>query len=348
LASADSATDPDPPGVAKDERRGSTGCAREAEPGDSVGTLDGQAGPREYRLHLPPDVGRREPLPLLFNFHGSSRSALDQEVYSNLLPVADREGFIVVHPEGSGSPPGWDIPGYYHEIGVDDVGFIVELLEELKAALCIDEDRVYATGFSNGAEMAALLACVRPELFAAAGAVAGLIFDRCEWPGTAVIAFHGTDDDNIPFEYGHGAAQEWAIHNGCSAVPEQSQETGDVSLERHEGCAGGRSVAFYIVQGGGHTWPNAADFTGGAGVTTHSIDANELMWAFFEAHPRVPEDAANRPERPGREPAAAHGPVEEPREPGTAPDASQPGPESPAAPAEPSATPAQTATPTPS
>ena len=43
------------------------------------------------------------------------------------------------------------------------------------------------------------------------------------------------------------------------------------------------------IEGGGHTWPGS-EFLAGAGdlvgTTTFSIDANEVMWKFFQDHPR--------------------------------------------------------------
>ena len=153
-------------------------CERAIQPGDFIRSFEMPEGERLYRLHVPANPGARF-LPMVLNFHGYGRTAAEQEEYSELAPLADREGFVLVTPEGSGSPQGWDIPGIYADIGIDDTAFAAALIRDLTATLCIDGGRVFATGMSNGAQMAALLACAYPELVAAAAPVAGLAIDPC-------------------------------------------------------------------------------------------------------------------------------------------------------------------------
>jgi polyhydroxybutyrate depolymerase len=45
-------------------------------------------------------------------------------------------------------------------------------------------------------------------------------------------------------------------------------------------------VLLYAVIGGGHTWPGSPVEIASLGPTTHEIDASQLIWAFFAAHPR--------------------------------------------------------------
>jgi polyhydroxybutyrate depolymerase len=44
-------------------------------------------------------------------------------------------------------------------------------------------------------------------------------------------------------------------------------------------------VVLYVIEGGGHTWPGALDRPG-LGRITQSVNATELIWRFFEEHPR--------------------------------------------------------------
>jgi polyhydroxybutyrate depolymerase len=53
-------------------------------------------------------------------------------------------------------------------------------------------------------------------------------------------------------------------------------------------CPGGATVQLYVVEGGGHTWPGSQFSQAGVaalGPTTFDIDANQVIWAFFQAHP---------------------------------------------------------------
>lgn len=251
--------------------------------GDFIESLNGRA----YRLHVPASASDGSLMPLVVNFHGYARTAADQELYSQLVPLADREGFVLVTPEGSGQPQGWDIVGIYDENGVDDVAFTAALVSQIESELCVDTNRIYATGISNGAEMAAQVACDLPTIFAAVAPVAGVVYQDCS-TSVPLIAFNGTADENVPIAWAFPALAGWAATNGCSYTIEVQAVSDHVEHRTYTGC-GLDSVEFYVIGGGGHTWPGAADNAGGVGPTTHEISAGELMWQFFQAHPRGSE-----------------------------------------------------------
>jgi polyhydroxybutyrate depolymerase len=75
----------------------------------------------------------------------------------------------------------------------------------------------------------------------------------------------------------------WAERNDCSAAAAQAYVTASVRLVRYLECAA--DVELHVVEGGGHTWPGAADVPR-LGTTTHEINATDLIWEFFEARPR--------------------------------------------------------------
>ncbi|MCC6382850.1 MAG: hypothetical protein IT304_10095 [Dehalococcoidia bacterium] len=262
------------------------GCGLDHAPGDSVESLSGPDD-RSYRLHVPPAYDGRAAFPLVLSFHGFGRSAAEQEAYSGLVPVADREGFVLVTPEGSGDPPGWDVLGVYDDDGVDDVTMTTALLGAVEGRLCLDRDRIYATGLSNGAEMASQVGCMLPDLFAAVAPVAGVVYQGCAGEGMPLVTFHGTSDFNVPFDSAPLAVEEWAAHNGCAAPPADERLSDAVERLAYSSCTAGADVVFYVIHGGGHTWPGADDDTGGVGPTTHEIRAAELIWQFFAAHPRA-------------------------------------------------------------
>jgi polyhydroxybutyrate depolymerase len=261
----------------------------------STHALTSGALERTYRVHLPPGYDNREPLPLVLNYHGLGGTALEQEFYSGLLAVSDAEGFILVSPDASGSARSWasfvNIPN-----GTDDVLFTNALLDALITELCVDQDRVYATGMSNGGFMSSRLGCVLPDRFAAVAPVAGVYFPALETCGSAtpIIAFHGTADGTVPFERGRllgvipydgvrASLAAWAKHNGCGNAAAPRNLRGSVALETFADCDA--DTQLYVINGGGHTWPGAMPIAS-LGPTTPDIDAAELMWAFFEAHPR--------------------------------------------------------------
>jgi polyhydroxybutyrate depolymerase len=261
-------------------------CDAAAPRGDRVITIATRDGSRGFRLHVPPGYNPTVPAPLLVNFPGQGQTAAQQERYSGLIPVAGVHGFLLLTPEGSGSPPGWNIARVYNENGFDDVAAVAAMVDRVLQEYCVDAARVFATGISNGAEMAAQVACFRPDLFAAVAPVAGAVFQDCRGAPMAVVAFQGMADANVPFAMSADASARWAAHNRCR---EQRSEAVAPHVVRQSwtSCDAGADVVFYAIDGGGHTWPGAEDYAGGVGPTTHEIEANALMWAFFERHGRA-------------------------------------------------------------
>ncbi len=263
----------------------SGGCGTVHDTGDFIAAVTSGGSARSYRVHVPNGYDAAKPTPLVMSFHGSSKTALEQEMYSGLVPIADRERLILVTPEGSGFPQAWQIAGLYDDASLDDVVAAREIVEATKKTLCIDAARVYAAGLSNGAEMASQVGCYLPEVFAAVAPVAGVVYQGCDGRPMPVISFHGTEDYNVPFQTVRPAMSAWANHNGCSNEQDIVPLTEHVSRESYRGC-GGADVVLYVITGGGHTWPDAEDFAGGAGPTTHEINAATLIWQFFASHPK--------------------------------------------------------------
>ncbi|MCB9611537.1 MAG: prolyl oligopeptidase family serine peptidase [Sandaracinus sp.] len=123
--------------------------------------------------------------------------------------MAEREGFVVVYPDGTGTIPTWNAGGCCGSAvrdDVNDVGFVAAILDRLEGELCLDRDRVFATGMSNGGMMSHRLGCELSERFAAVAPVAGtLMFDACTPTRPVhVMHVHGSDDGHVPWEGGLG------------------------------------------------------------------------------------------------------------------------------------------------
>jgi len=268
-------------------------------------------------LYVPASLDRALPVPLVVSLHGFASNPRIQAATTGWNELADREGFVVVYPQGSSFPLRWNaIPGSSSpgsRSHVDDVQFFNDLLAEMDRALAIDRQRVYISGFSNGGGMTNRLACEAAGQITAAATVSGVyvdLGDTCQ-PERPVplIAFHGTADAIVPYAGGEIrflplprflfpstspvlatlAAEDWAAgwseRNGCDptpqALPLPGEAVGDTHGVRYTGCREGADVIFYTIDGGGHTWPGSR----GYGIGKYSLtNATELMWAFFLAH----------------------------------------------------------------
>ena len=85
------------------------------------------------------------------------------------------------------------------------------------------------------------------------------------------------------------AAADWARQDGCSTTPSSSRPATGVTLTKYAGCHAGAGVELYTVAGEGHEWPGGTplprSLTRLLGPQSDAIVANNVMWAFFQAHP---------------------------------------------------------------
>ena len=245
---------------------------------------------RSYLLHIPPGYDGSTRLPVIFLFHGVGDHAESLLRATGMDQLADEEGAIVVAPEGSGTVPAWH---YRPESGepASDVTFAHELLDRVKDTTCVDDRRVYATGFSNGSTLVLALACEDDRDFVAFGAVSGPYYaPHCDdAPPRSIIYFHGAADYVIPFSGAETLLGElpgvtealtaWAEHDECGPV-RTSKASADVTLFRWNGCARGSALTAYVLADGDHSWPPGWDGVAQAG----EIRATDLIWEFFSKH----------------------------------------------------------------
>jgi polyhydroxybutyrate depolymerase len=157
----------------------SPGCGSPAVAGTTTAMLDVAGAPRQFRLAVPSEPTGKRPLPLILNFHGGGANDVAQAVVSQLEEKGPASGFVVITPN-AGSPPRWDAPpeptSTQAFVGPSDanLAFTNALVENAAARLCIDMSRVYGTGLSNGAGMAASLGCKFSPRLAAIAPVAGV------------------------------------------------------------------------------------------------------------------------------------------------------------------------------
>lgn len=130
-------------------------------------TVDGQR--RQAIVHTPSSRPSAK-APLVFSFHGRGD---DMEHFQQTgMHQAWPEAIVVYFqglPNAAGSA-GWQAePG---QDGDRDLKLVDAALASLRKTLSIDDARIYATGFSNGANFTYLLWAERPSIFAAFAPVA--------------------------------------------------------------------------------------------------------------------------------------------------------------------------------
>jgi poly(3-hydroxybutyrate) depolymerase len=109
---------------------------------------------------LPPTYDHRKPGPLILSYHGIGQSPKKQANLDLFGDVLYNQDYIVVWPQAV-IPPGEDKVMFQgpRSADVDDITFTMDVMDELEQNLCIDTDRIYATGKSEGGGFAGMLAC---------------------------------------------------------------------------------------------------------------------------------------------------------------------------------------------
>jgi polyhydroxybutyrate depolymerase len=280
-----------------------------AQTGWSARTVVSGGLVRCYRLYIPQSYDPAQAAPVVVSMHGFVLNPDTQATLSGWHKLADREGFIVVYPQGTSYPRRWNAGDTWGADGVDDVQFFRDLLDDLSTVAAVDRSRVYVNGFSNGGGMSVRIGCDAADAVAAIGSVAGAVVDMTACaPSRPVPAmvFHGTADWVVPYDGGliwvlplryaaelvHAprqfvGAEEWVATlaglNGCDPTAELLPPLGDVLGRQYTGCDQDAKVILYTIEDGGHQWPGGTTIPG-AGKNTMYIDATEEMWRFFQAY----------------------------------------------------------------
>ncbi len=282
--------------------------------GDHTASMlwDGQS--RFYIYHIPTRAYTGESMPLVICLHGGGGDA-EQTVnltHGGFNTLADRDSFYVIYPSAldgkwnDGRDPAFS--------SSDDVGFIGELINYFITNYNVDSKRIYVAGISNGSHMTMRLARDLSDKIAAAAAICYAMSEKeaalpVATEPVSFLVMTGTEDPLLPWLGGEVEDPEGermlgptlslrdsvdilVAFNQCSLEPEVTwipdNDPGDgtrVRLEDYTGGKNGTEVMFYQIIGGGHTWPTGLQYSGFVlGKTCRDIDANEVIWDFFQKH----------------------------------------------------------------
>lgn len=271
---------------------GSSGCGKPLAANLGAGKTTTRAvasggSNRSYLLHVPANYDTGKPAPVVLNFHGFGSNPEQQNAVSAFVPVSDREGFILVTPDGG---LGWR---FMQSARDANTAFVRDVVASVSAELCVDPKRIFAAGKSQGGFMSSWLGCVAPEIVAAIAPVAGMYEPTENCAPIPIMQFHGQADSTIPFGGGRvlvlgnypGAVavmEKWAHANRCMGTPETVPITPHVQRVTYRDC---KASTIQFITDAGHTWPGTT-IREGDNSTPSDLPASELIWDFFKAHPK--------------------------------------------------------------
>jgi polyhydroxybutyrate depolymerase len=260
---------------------------------------------RTYTIHLPDNYYNTDTeKPLVVGLHGTGGSAEQFEKDYGFSEKADEAGFIAVYPDGVQKADGrltirtWNAGSccdYAMYSKVDDVKFITSVIEAVSGKFKVNRKKVYLAGMSNGSMMAYRVAAERPGLIAAMATVSGSMVynENISQQGIVpVLHIHSLLDTKVPFAGGKGLSDYdfppaingihyWAQRNGCDTTAAVQKFDG---YEQHSWMNGDGDilVSCYLTYDGGHAWPGSEKNRQRGDEPSKVINANELIWDFFE------------------------------------------------------------------
>jgi polyhydroxybutyrate depolymerase len=253
---------------------------------------------------------------LLHGGGGGARHALENDGWA---AKSDKEGFLVVAPEGLGALPKlptnfrlnpalWNsgqLKAQSPRAAIDDVVFIRDLLDELKKKVSYDESRVFSTGHSNGGGMTFRLAAELSERFTAIGMVAGRM--AMESPSATkplpTLYIIGTEDPLMPMNGGEVESPwgdwinqpvvdqltKWAVVLGCEKEPNLVSNKDEVQKLEYLSKSNGPTLTVLYLEGHGHHWPGAKRTLPESviGPIKSKMNATDTLWDFFKSVPEA-------------------------------------------------------------
>ncbi len=195
---------------------------------------------RTYYVQLPKSYASSTHYPVIFQFHpwgGSADQALTMYQLSSKIPDA-----IYVTPQGldaGGNGPGWA------NTNGQDIAFTKAMLADVQAKYCVDNARIFSTGFSYGGMMSFAIGCEMGDVFRAIAPMSGSLYSdfNCKGTGHAIALWgsHGLNDTVVPIADGRAALKKILQQNHCGT---EASPVDPSPCVKYQGCDAGYDVTW--------------------------------------------------------------------------------------------------------
>ena len=208
---------------------------------------------RKWMVDVPANYDASKPYRLIFVWHplGGSGSQVASGGYNGLKSLANNTAIFATADGLSGSNSETSGTGWWNANG-GDMKLVQIMLDKLNAGLCIDQSKIFSTGFSFGGMMSYTL----PFEFNVFRAVAPCSGKTGVIPYTEkytnpvpILAFHGDADTFVATNLGKAFFDKYAARNKCGT---QTQAVSPNGCVQYQGCT--MPSTWCLFPGGHTTW----------------------------------------------------------------------------------------------
>ncbi len=273
---------------------------------------------RHFIVHVPATFNAKRKLPVVIMLHGAGGTGQQAMEQTGWDRKADRADFIAAFPDGLAerpkqppsfllNPQTWNEGSGRHASGKrndPDVEFIAYVIDVLETRYGADPKRIFVTGFSNGASMTFRVGVELSEKVAAIAPVAGHLLihdhqmkralptlyiigrdDPLELPNGGILRIRGEQVHQPPIEQN---LAQWRELDGCGAQPASRTREDGIETVSFADCRNDAVVVEYFIDDMGHVWPGGINRLPVriVGKPSDKLNATDVIWNFFKAHPK--------------------------------------------------------------
>ncbi len=224
----------------------SGGCGTTQPAGTTAKTIQVNGTARGYQLTVPSGYDGKTPLAVVFAYHGLGSKGSDMRSYLDMEKIAGSAA-IFVYPDGlqAQGGTGWDLGANGKDVLMFDA-----VKKDLDATYCVNDARIFATGFSYGGWMANALGCARGDVVRAIAPMSGGgPGGTCKGPVSTWISHGANDTAELPVE-GQKSRDKWITTNGAQKPGKATTPAPCMVFD------GGKKPVVYCEFQGGHEIPS--------------------------------------------------------------------------------------------
>ena len=251
--------------------------------------------------------------PAIILLHPANQTAQQVLTQSTLSTYAKNNGYYIIAPNAFHQQ--WNDGKKYPLQGekisqIDDVGFLMVLIDRIVTQYPIDSKKIFIVGASNGGFMATHFICKSEGLIRAGASVGSTLIysdsEQCSAKNIPWLSFNGGDDKVVPFEgqknkmNKKGQPQETLLSaeetfdflNSKNRCLEQGnykelphlnkKDPTQAFIKTASRCSNNTKNVLLAFKKAGHQWPGTVSKTSPfSGLSNQDVDAGKAIITYF-------------------------------------------------------------------